>query len=83
MKPYAQYRANGRLWRAGRTVYGLCAAWNHATNPGRPMSDAEHFRSTLYARAIICRMVRLGIRHGTHYIELSDGRLWPQGRGLV
>jgi hypothetical protein len=47
------------------------------------MSDAEHFRSTLYARAIICRMVRLGIRHGTHYIELSDGRLWPQGRGLV
>lgn len=77
MQPFAQYKSNGALWRAGRTVYGLCAAWNHATNPARPMTDAEHRRSNVYARAIKARMARMGYRYGTHYREMSNGALWP------
>ena len=77
MHPYAQYQSDGALWRAGRTIYGLCAAWNHATNPSCPMTDAEHRRSYAYARAIKARMARMGYRYGVHYRELSCGALWP------
>ncbi len=77
MKPFCQYRANGTLWKAGHSVWGLCAAWNHATNPSKPMTDAEHERSRAYARAIKNRMQRLGITYGQHYREAADGSLWP------
>lgn len=77
MHAYAQYKSNGALWRAGHHVYGLCAAWNHATNPGRPMTDAEHARANAYARAIKARMARLGIAFKRDYIELDNGALWP------
>jgi hypothetical protein len=77
MKPYIQYRSNGRIWQAGRTILGLCAAYNHATNPVAMMSDSEHSRSFAYARAIKARMARLGYRHGSNYLELSNGTLWP------
>jgi len=70
-------RDDGRLWKAGRTVLGLCSAWNHATNPRLYLTDSEHQRSRIYARAIKARMARLGIQYGTHYIERSDGSLWP------
>lgn len=72
-----QRKSNGKLWKAGKDVWGLCAAWNHATNPGKLMSEAEHKRSQLYARAIKSRMSRLGITYKLDYIELSDGSLWP------
>lgn len=77
MHSFAQYRSNGALWRAGQTIVGLCAAWNHATDPARPMSDAEHRRSHTYARAIKARMARMGYRYGVHYREMSNGALWP------
>lgn len=80
MKPYAQYRADGTMWRAGRSILGLCAAWNHATNPARPMSDKDHARSRVYARAITARMRRIGFVYGRDYRELSNGMLWPMAR---
>ena len=77
--PYAQHRdtSSGRLWRAGRGIYGLCAAWNHATEPSRPMTDPEHSRANKYARAIRNRMNRLGFTLGREYWELSNGALFP------
>ena len=71
------HKVSGRLWRAGHTVYGLCSAWNHATNPALPMTDHEHMRSNQYARAIRHRMLKLGFSHGRHFRELSTGALWP------
>ena len=81
MKPYAQYKTNGKLWRAGKTIIGLCAAYNHATNPGLFMSDQEHIRSRVYARAIRNRMRQFGFQQSWDYIELSNGALWPK-KGL-
>lgn len=77
MKTYAQYKSNGTLWRAGKSILGLCSAYNHATNPSLYMSEAEHKRSFSYARAIKTRMNRLGYQHGKHFKELSNGCLWP------
>ena len=80
MHPYAQYHSNGTLWRAGRSILGLCAAWNHATSPSRMMSDSEHKRSSTYARAIMNRIRRQGFAYGKDYRELSNGSLWPLSR---
>lgn len=77
MKPYAQYKSDGSLWKAGKSILGLCAAYNHATSPSRLMSDFEHKRSYIYARAIKARMTRLGYKYGIHYREKSNGTLWP------
>ena len=77
MKAFVQYKENGRLWPAGQTIMGLCAAWNHATDPGTFMSESDHARSYAYARAIKARMTRLGYRYGVHYKELFNGSLWP------
>jgi hypothetical protein len=77
MKSFAQYKSNGKIWPAGKTILGLCAAWNYATDPSAPMSEIDHARSFVYARAIKARMMRLGYRHGTHYRELSNGALFP------
>jgi hypothetical protein len=77
MQAYAVYKTNGTLWRAGKGIYGLCSAYNHATNPSKPMTDVEHKKSYRYARAIKNRMNRLGFAYGTHYKELSDSSLWP------
>lgn len=76
-KPYLLYKSNGKIWVAGHHVWGLCSAWNFATKPDRPMTDADHNRSFTYARAIKNRMTRLGYGYKTHYIELSDGTLCP------
>lgn len=78
MKPYAQYRSDGKLWSAGSTILGLCAAWNHATNPAVLMTDDEHKRSAAYARAIKARMDRLGYRRAMDYTEDGiTGKFWP------
>lgn len=77
MKPYAQYKTDGSLWKAGSTILGLCAAYNHATNPSIAMTSHEHDRSFCYARAIKNRMSRLGFKYGKHYAEQSNGSLWP------
>lgn len=77
MKPYAQYHFDGSLWKAGSTIWGLCAAYNHATNPSTTMTSREHDRSFRYARAIKNRMLRLGFKHGIHYAELDNGSWWP------
>ena len=77
MHAYAQYKSNGTLWPAGRSILGLCAAWNHATKPDRYMTDDQHARSNIYARAIKNRMKRLGFQYGRDYLELSNGTLWP------
>ena len=76
--PFLQhFNTTGKIWQAGSDVYGLCAAWNHATNPALPMSDWEHSRARQYARAIRNRMTRLGIVEGRDFRELSNGSLWP------
>lgn len=77
MKPFAQYKSNGKLWKAGKTIFGLCAAYNHATNPQTMMTSDEHTRSIWYARAIKNRMNRIGFVFGRHYRELSNGSFWP------
>lgn len=77
MKPYAQYKENGTLWRAGKHIFGLVAAWNHATRPYVPLTNKEHIRSNQYARAIKNRMKNIGFVYGVHYTELSNGSLWP------
>lgn len=78
MHPYAQYKPNGKLWRAGKTIYGLCAAWNHATSPSRLMTEYEHRRSNAYARAIRNRIMRMGYRDGTHYMVWHEnGTMMP------
>ena len=77
MKAFIQYRANGSLWQAGHTVWGLCAAYNHSTNPSIYLTDSEHKRSFTYARAIKSRMKRLGFVYGSHFNELSIGSLYP------
>ena len=76
--PFLQRNADGRIWRAGTTIWSLCAAWNHATNPALPMTNHEHHRSRQYARAIKGRMARLGYTYGNDYMELSNGMLWPK-----
>ena len=46
---YAQHKSDGRLWPAGKSPYGLCAAWNHATAPYHLMTESEHKRANRYA----------------------------------
>lgn len=83
MRPYVQYHSSdakvrpGKLWPAGRTIYGLCAAWNHASAPYRPMTDDEHRKARIYARAIMNRIKRMGFVYGKEYTEFSNGMLWP------
>jgi len=77
MKPYAQYTPNGKLWKAGKTIWSLCAAYNHATSPSRLMTEDEHKRSNVYARAIRNRVRRMGYRYGTHYTEMFNGAWCP------
>ena len=67
----------GKLWQAGHSIYGLCAAWNHATRPFIALTDREHEKSRRYARAIKNRMQRQGFIYNIHYKELSNGALWP------
>ena len=73
---------DGTLWRAGKTTWSLCAAWNHATNPALPMTDHEVARARQYARAIKNRMARLGYTYGNDYVELSNGMLLPKRRSI-
>ncbi len=82
--PFLQRHDNGKFWPAGHDIFGLCAAWNHATNPSLPMTDREYRRSSQYARAVKNRMARLGFSLGRDWIELSDGQLMPRptGRGI-
>ena len=77
MKPYAQYKSDGKLWRAGKTICGLCAAYNHATNPARLMTEEEHQRSRAYSRAIRNRVRRMGYVYGIHYTEMCNGAWSP------
>jgi hypothetical protein len=70
-------KSNGQIWRVGRDIWGLCSAWNHATNPSLPMFDYEHKRSIQYARAIRNRMKAQGRIANEDYKELSNGMLWP------
>jgi len=72
-----QRKSDGSHWPAGNSVWGLCAAHNHATDPGAYLSDHEHKRTWQYARAIRARMRRLSLHEGEHYRELESGTLWP------
>ena len=74
---FIQRLSTGSIWRAGHTVYGLCAAHNHATEPDVPMTEREHRRSRQYARAIRGRMKALGYQYGLDYKELTNGMYWP------
>lgn len=78
--PFLQRRCDGTIWTAGHTVWGLCAALNHATDPGLFMDDREHGKARTYARAIRNRMKRLGLTYGQDYRELSNGMVWPMRR---
>jgi hypothetical protein len=77
---FVQRKSTGQMWHAGHSLWGLVAAWNHATNPALFLSDREHARSSQYARAIKARMARLGLAYGHDYKELSNGSLWPVKR---
>jgi hypothetical protein len=77
MKPFLVYKSTGQLWKAGRGIYGLCSAWNFATNPRLAMSESDHARSFTYARAIKNRMKKLGFVHGVHYREMESGEFFP------
>ena len=70
-------RSNGSIWYAGNDIWGMCSAWNHATNPSILLDDHAHLRSAQYAKAIKNRMKKLGAIYKVHYIELSNGSLWP------
>ena len=70
--------SDGSIWKAGKTIYGLCTAHNWATDPADYRSDHEHNRLNAYARAIRNRMHRLGFRIGIEYRELSSGIYWPK-----
>jgi len=78
--PFIQRKSNGQIWRAGHSLYGLIAAWNHATNPALFLTEHENHRSFQYARAIKARMKRLGYQYPQDYRELSSGQLWPVKR---
>ena len=75
--PEISRRSNGKLWPAGHTVLGLCAAWNHATDPSALRTTYQHSRLNAYARAIDNRMGRLDLCAGRDYKELSSGIRWP------
>jgi hypothetical protein len=77
MKPFLVYKSTGQLWKAGRGIYGLCSAWNFATNPRLAMTESDHARSYAYARAIKNRMKKLGFVHGVHYREMESGEFFP------
>jgi len=72
-----QRKSNGTIWRAGKSIMGLCAAYNHATEPSTYLSEHEMQRSWQYARAIKNRMKRLGFQYGRNYKELNNGAFWP------
>jgi hypothetical protein len=77
MKPFLVYKSTGQLWKAGHGIYGLCSAWNFATNPSLAMAESDHARSYAYARAIKNRMKKLGFVHGVHYREMESGQFFP------
>jgi hypothetical protein len=65
-----QRKSNGKLWPAGHTVWGLCAAHNHALFHSTP-------RAARYRAAVFARLERLGYGHGCSYSINSHGALWP------
>ena len=77
MKPFLVYKSNGQIWKAGHGIWGLCSAWNFATNPRLAMTESDHARSYAYARAIKNRMKKLGFVHGVHYREMESGEFFP------
>ena len=77
MKPFLLYKSNGQIWKAEHGIFGLCSAWNFATNPRLAMSESDHKRSFAYARAIKNRMKKLGFVHGVHYLEIDGGYFFP------
>jgi hypothetical protein len=77
MKPFLVYKSTGQLWKAGHGIWGLCSAWNFATNPRLAMTESDHARSFTYARAIKNRMKKLGFVHGVHYREMESGEFFP------
>jgi len=77
---FVQRKTSGAIWYAGHSVWGLCAAINHATRPYVPLTEECHARSRLYTRACKNRMTRLGFVHGIHYKECESGLLWPLKR---
>jgi hypothetical protein len=79
-RPFIQRKSSGRMWLAGRTILGLCAAYNHATRPSLLMTEAEHTRADQYARAVKNRLARLGFAEGLDWREMSTGSLWPIAR---
>lgn len=76
-REFLVHKSDGSIWKAGKDIWGLCSAWNHATNPGTFLTESDHSRASQYARAITNRMRKLGYMYKVHYIELSNGSLWP------
>ena len=74
---WVQRKADGTIWRAGHHIWGLCAAWNHATRPYIPLTESDHNRSAVYARACTNRMIRQGYVYSVHFTEFSNGMRWP------
>lgn len=72
-----QRKASGELWRAGHHIFGLCAAYNHATDPGDYRTDRLHAIGNKYARAIKKRISTLGYIKDVHYKEFESGLYWP------
>ena len=72
-----QRKNNGKIWKAGKDIWGLCSAYNHASTPDIPLTNYENKRSKQYSKAIMTRIRTLGFVFNIHYKELSDGTLFP------
>lgn len=73
MNEFMLRRDSGKFWFAGHTVWGLCSAYNFATKPSLLLTDRDHKRSRIYARAVRHRLER----EGWKYKETENGLFWP------
>ena len=86
MHAYAQRHAHDavrnaeKIWYAGSSALGLCAAYNFAMRSDIPTTKHEHKRRCQYVGAILARMSRLDYVAGLDYIVTQDGTRFPVKR---
>lgn len=68
-------KSSGKLWPAGKHIWGLCSAYNHAIED--PRGGRAAIRALAYSNAVLGRIARLGFRKGVDYRWTGDGLLFP------
>ena len=66
-----------RGWLESASCYGLCWAWNTASNPAKLRTEEEHLQAAADGRAILTEL-RRRFREGIDYTEMDSGRLLPR-----